>query len=320
MQFDDLRDRTAGPAVSTIAGASVWHGRGNKKVYAHRTLKASNVASQPKYSPLRYPGGKTWLIPQIRVWLSQQPTQLLVEPFAGGATASLVAILEGYANHSVIVERDPSVAALWKTILSKDAEWLANKLLSFRCNLENVRRVLKGYPQTSRSLAFQTIVKNRVCRGGILNDSAKLMKKGERGRGIRSRWYPDTLALRIALIYSYRHQFTFIQGDGFKTIADLAKSKESVRFFVDPPYPVDGCPHRKRLYAYNHLNHQKLFTVLAGISQDFLMTNDDSLFIRSLANQAKFIFTRIRMWNTHGLPRHELLIRPPRTSRGALPS
>src|SRR3990172_2507286 len=91
-------------------------------------LKASNVASQPKYSPLRYPGGKTWLIPQIRAWLSQQPTPLLVEPFAGGATASLVAVLEGFAEHSVVVERDPCVAAVWKTILSEDADWLVERI------------------------------------------------------------------------------------------------------------------------------------------------------------------------------------------------
>jgi hypothetical protein len=29
-----------------------------------------NVASVPKLSPFRYPGGKTWFIPYIRQWLS----------------------------------------------------------------------------------------------------------------------------------------------------------------------------------------------------------------------------------------------------------
>ena len=52
-------------------------------------IPAVNVASVPQRSPLRYPGGKTWLIPHIRAWLgaiAPQP-RLLIEPFAGGGIA-----------------------------------------------------------------------------------------------------------------------------------------------------------------------------------------------------------------------------------------
>src|SRR5437867_836556 len=50
-----------------------------------------NVASVPQRSPFRYPGGKTWLVPYVRSWLSGRPerTSLLVEPFAGGAIVGL---------------------------------------------------------------------------------------------------------------------------------------------------------------------------------------------------------------------------------------
>ena len=33
------------------------------------SIPAVNVAEVPQRSPLRYPGGKTWLIPHIRAWL-----------------------------------------------------------------------------------------------------------------------------------------------------------------------------------------------------------------------------------------------------------
>ena len=33
-------------------------------------IPAVNVATVPQRSPLRYPGGKTWLIPHVRAWLS----------------------------------------------------------------------------------------------------------------------------------------------------------------------------------------------------------------------------------------------------------
>jgi DNA adenine methylase len=50
------------------------------------TRKIVNVASVPKRSPFRYPGGKTWLVPLARKWwksLERKP-KLLIEPFAGG--------------------------------------------------------------------------------------------------------------------------------------------------------------------------------------------------------------------------------------------
>ena len=34
-----------------------------------------NVASVPQRSPFRYPGGKTWLVPRLRRWLSSLPSK-----------------------------------------------------------------------------------------------------------------------------------------------------------------------------------------------------------------------------------------------------
>jgi DNA adenine methylase len=44
-----------------------------------------NVASVPQRSPFRYPGGKTWLVPYVRLWLFSitPPPRELIEPFAG---------------------------------------------------------------------------------------------------------------------------------------------------------------------------------------------------------------------------------------------
>ena len=50
-------------------------------------IPAVNVATVPQRSPLRYPGGKTWLVPHVRAWLSGiRPTpEVLMEPFAGAS-------------------------------------------------------------------------------------------------------------------------------------------------------------------------------------------------------------------------------------------
>jgi len=98
-----------------------------------------NVASVPQRSPFRYPGGKTWLVPRIRVWLrmrSERPREF-VEPFAGGGIISLTVAFERLADHITadhitMVELDPQVAAVWKTILEGDADWLAERILNFK--------------------------------------------------------------------------------------------------------------------------------------------------------------------------------------------
>jgi len=43
-------------------------------------------------------------------------------------------------------------------------------------------------------------VKNRVNRGGILAPGAGMIKQGEKGKGLKSRWYPETLKRRILLL------------------------------------------------------------------------------------------------------------------------
>ena len=63
-----------------------------------------NVASVPQRSPLRYPGGKTWLIPHIREWLRRTEPEILIEPFAGGAIVSLTAVMEDLVTTAFMVE------------------------------------------------------------------------------------------------------------------------------------------------------------------------------------------------------------------------
>ena len=195
------------------------------------SLAIVNVASVPQLSPFRYPGGKTWLVPYIRRWLSpsrllrerQAPTirRHFIEPFVGGGSISLAVASERLADDVTMVELDADVAAVWQSVLNvDDVVWLARAILDYPVTLENVQLLLSADPRTIRERAFQTIVKNRVCHGGKLAPGAGLLNVGENGRGIRSRWYPETLVRRIRAINSIRDRITFSHGDGLLAIAD----------------------------------------------------------------------------------------------------
>lgn len=148
-----------------------------------------NVAAVPKRSPFRYPGGKTWLIQQIRKWMKSQPRKpdILIEPFAGGAIVGLTAAAESLADRVILAELDDNVAAVWNTIINGDAEWLMDRIVKFIPQKEYILEVLNESTGSEKELAFQTILRNRVSHGGILAPGAGLIKNGENGKGIASR-------------------------------------------------------------------------------------------------------------------------------------
>ncbi|MDP8894440.1 DNA adenine methylase, partial [Serratia marcescens] len=206
----------------------------------HDKKAPTNVAQVRQLSPFRYPGGKTWLVPEVRKWLmaSKVTPSVFVEPFAGGAMAGLSTAAERLADHVFLGELDDDVAAVWQTIFHgkpADVEWLCKKIINFDVNLENVRKILDGNPTSIRGKAFRTVVKNRMQRGGIMAAGAGLVKAGEAGRGLHSRWYPETLARRIEALQAMRERVTFEQADAFEVVQRYANDANAF-FFVDPPY------------------------------------------------------------------------------------
>ncbi len=272
--------------------------------YDELTVKPVNVAVVPMRSPFRYPGGKTWFVPYIRKWLKTFGADIeLIEPFAGGGIVSLTAAFENLAKNITMVEKDEDIAAVWRTILGDQGKWLAEQIVNFEINTQNIKAVLNEHPASLRERAFITILKNRLHHGGILAHGAGLIKNGENGKGLRSRWYPETLKKRITDIAFVRNKINFIQGDGLEII-EKNIDRKNVVFFIDPPYTRAG----RRLYKYHEIDHERLFELAKQINGDFLITYDDAPQIETLASQQGFVVDRIPMKTTHHLIKYELVI------------
>lgn len=271
--------------------------------------KIVNPASVPHRSPFRYPGGKTWLVPRIRQWLAslEQPPVNFIEPFAGGAIVGLTVAFEALTDQVILCELDEQVAAVWQTIIDGDAEWLANAILEFDLEPENVEKLLAEESPDIQLCAFQTIVRNRVNRGGILADGAGMLKHGENGRGISSRWYPETLHERILNIFKVRERIEFVQGDGLELL-EYHASDSTAAFFIDPPYTAGGKKAGKRLYNCWQIDHERLFDLASSVTGDFLMTYSNSEEVRDLAKSRNLDTQPIAMKNTHHAEMTELII------------
>ncbi|MEJ7849158.1 MAG: DNA adenine methylase [Pyrinomonadaceae bacterium] len=269
--------------------------------------KVVNVASVKHRSPFRYPGGKTWLVPTIRQWFSAmpQPVKHFVEPFAGGAIVSLSILFDGLTELVTLIEKDSNVGAVWQTIVSGDAPELAKKIEGFDLTEENAKLLFSSTfaPDDVLRRAFSTIVRNRVQRGGILAPGASMMRNGENGRGLKSRWYPETLRNRLLDLHKMHSSICFQSGDGIKFMQDNASNADMV-WFIDPPYTVAG----RRLYSHSQIDHEKLFEETGNLAGTFLMTYDDTPEVRALANKHDFTVAKVAMKNTHHKVMSELLI------------
>jgi len=198
-------------------------------------IPAVNVASVPQRSPLRYPGGKTWLIPHVRIWLaSLQPRpRTLIEPFCGGGIVALTAVCEDLVEQCFMAELDHDVAAFWHAALRHNAE-LCHLVSEFEPTRESVSALADQAPRSLLEHGFRTLVLNHTRRGGILAPGAALTKSGENNKGVASRWYPDTIIHRLQNIEAHASTINFCEADGLDLLEVIAEAPGTVAF-IDPP-------------------------------------------------------------------------------------
>jgi len=232
---------------------------------------------------------------------------ILIEPFAGGGIISLTALFENHAKCAVMVELDSDIAAVWQAVVDGHAKWLAKRIREFDLTRDAVIQEIARTDTETKEKAFRTILKNRTFHGGILADGAGFLKHGENGKGIRSRWYPATLARRFSDLDLVTDRIDFRHGDGLDVIFQYAHRKDAV-FFIDPPYTVGGKKAGARLYRHCNLNHDRLFLLCGAIKGDFLMTYDNADEAKVLARRHGFQMRLIPMNNTHHATIEELVI------------
>lgn len=260
------------------------------------------------YSPFRYPGGKSWLVPALKAWVADRRIRpaRFIEPFCGGASASLAMIFDDMADSAIMSEVDCEVANVWSVIFHQ-GYWLADDILDFDFNDEMVERALNVHSNERVFRAFRTILRNRINRGGVIAPGAGVIRAGEKGRGPASRWYPQTLRDRIYRIADNTARFAFHQMDGLDLMEEHADDQGAV-IFVDPPYTAGRRGAGKRLYTNHEVDHERIFAILAAGSAPFIMTYDDCREVRDLARRFGFACDTIGMWTTHNVSKRELVI------------
>jgi DNA adenine methylase len=263
-------------------------------------------------SPFRYPGGKSALRPKIISWirnLGYRP-KYFIEPFAGGSSVGLAIGELDLADSVIFAELDPDVAAVWNVILNGQAHAFAAKIRNFHLSKASVRATLAANVDDQLARAFRCLLQNRISRGGIIAPGAGILNQGEEGKGIHSRWYPETLAKRVELIHALRHKLTFGEGDGLEVLREFSSKSETVAF-VDPPYVAKGRGAGLRLYRYHELDYKKLFGVIRNFSGAMIITYHRSELVEREAKAAGITCRSVNMHTAHDVAKRQLILYKP---------
>ena len=239
-------------------------------------------------SPLRYPGGKTrladFLDRSIEGNFSEDEKVILVEPYAGGAGASLKLLFSGKVAQIVINDMDKAIFSFWKVAVD-NTDFLINRVREVDINIEEWKRQKAIYNDSSSSienLAFATLFLNRTNRSGIIEGGPIGGMEQAGIWDIRARFTKNTIISRLEKIKKYKGKISVRNLDGVELLRQVETSGDKDRYFIflDPPYFQKG----KSLYLnhYKDEDHRRLLKLLEGSSLKWVMTYDDVSYIQDL--------------------------------------
>lgn len=247
----------------------------------------------PYISPLRYPGGKRKLLPLIADLISRSgPVSLLVEPFAGGASVSVGLLEARLVEQIALSDRDELVAAFWKTVFSRRACALADRIANAPVDLQEWKRLKSSAPTTQFDRAYKCLFLNRTSFSGILKDRAGPIggQKQESTYTIGCRYNRERLATRIVELGQLRDRVFFVKRQHytstFEQVERLCGStvrEGGLLWYLDPPF-FEKAEHLYR-HSFTETGHLALRQFLRNLRGRWVLSYDDVPQARKYYNQ-----------------------------------
>ncbi|MDI9347091.1 MAG: hypothetical protein QM538_01120 [Methylacidiphilales bacterium] len=255
--------------------------------------KEKNKITSEFSSPLRYPGGKTrlafFLYKAIEKNFFENEKIILVEPYAGGAGASLKLLFSGKVDRIIINDLDKAISAFWKIVIA-DTNFLIDKIKKVNIDIEEWKKQKEIYNNPSSSikdLAFATLFLNRTNRSGIIEGGPIGGMEQLGFWNVQARFTKNTIISRLEKIKNFKNKISFRNLDGIRLLKQLEKNKCKNRYFIfiDPPYYQKG----KSLYLNHYIDkdHKELLKLLEKSSLKWVMTYDDVVYIQNLYDKFK---------------------------------
>ncbi len=255
-------------------------------------MKILTSKSRKNYhSPLRYPGGKTSLLPFFEKVIEDRGLEKItyIEPFAGGAGAALALLLFGKVDRIVINDLDKAIYAFWRSSIFNSAKFI-KKIKSTPVTISEWKKQKAIYNDSKASLfdlGFATFFLNRTNTSGILDGGPIGGLKQKSKYKIDARFNKDILIERIRQIALYKYKISVFNKDGLHLIGEYLNKKNAF-IYLDPPYFEKGAT--LYLNHYKKEDHETLAKKLNSNPDAFwLLTYDNKKEIKSLYLDRKIV-------------------------------
>ena len=261
----------------------------------------TNDLSAPLCSPLRYPGGKAFLCRYVEnlLKLNGLSPDLLVEPFAGGASVGLHLLGLNLVKTLALFDKDPLVASFWRAAFT-DSPWLQDKIRKTRVTIRMWEKLRASAPENVRENAWKCLFLNRTSFSGILSPRAGPLggKAQQSEYGIDCRFYKDTIVQRLQGLWEQRARVVHVENSDWRAAIDWtirsATRKRNAFVYLDPPF------FHKAERLYNHVfdekGHEAVIRKVADLETPWLLSYDD-------CDEA------IRLFRKHGLKYIRIAVR-----------
>ena len=229
-------------------------------------------------SPLRYPGGKSRAIKILMPFFPQDFDEL-AEPFFGGGSVGLY-LAQNFGLKQIFAnDLNTDLYCFWQTLKTQNKA-LIDEIKRTRQTHTNGRELYekllarRGDNLSDFQRAVDFFVLNRITFSGVVDCGGYSQKAYE------SRFTPSSIE-RLKNMDSILRNFTF-SNQSYERL--LQNNGKRVFIFLDPPY---FSASKSKLYGkkgdlHTNFDHERLCEHLKNTKHHFLLTYDDSEFIREL--------------------------------------
>jgi DNA adenine methylase len=240
-------------------------------------------------SPLRYPGGKSRAIEQIHAHIPANFREYR-EPFVGGGSVflSIKGLFGAFAHKYVINDLNSDLMAFWRWSRD-DVSTLADSVEAFHQSYAQDGRGLYEFLRDERNMrsdfdrAVRFFIMNRITFSGVMDAG------GYSQQSFEQRFTTSSIE-RLRALDRMLENVELLNGD-YESLVMLPG--EGVFIFLDPPYysATESRLYGVRGQLHTSFDHGRFADVMRQVSHKWLITYDDSPYIRDL-----FSFANIVEW------------------------